>query len=506
METKPRLQGDRGTAMLVAGSIYEACRYWDIFQSAGFTKCAIVTSYEPTTASVRTATSDLSQDSEEEYKHKIYTQMLAGKSPAEFEAEAKRLFKEEPAQMKLLIVRDKLLTGFDAPSASYLYIDKSMRDHDLFQAICRVNRPDGKDKDYGYIVDYMDLFRNVQLAITDYTGEAFDSFDKEDVEGLIKNRSDEAKAEMEGARASLMDLLSNVEAPKNDTDYITYFCGNDSEDKEMIERRDTLYSLTASLSRSFANCCDKLVSDYGYENDDVNNLRFEISGYNKIKEMIRLASNDYIDLKPYESDMRHILDTYIRADDSTVISKLGDMSLVELLLSSQTTTPSEIIEKLPGDNEAKAETIESNLKHEIIKKAGTGTVQYLKLSEKLKDIIKQRKIGALSYEEYLRQVVELAEAVMHPENDDTYPEDVRESPARRELYDHFNQDGQLTVQIDNTIREAVRPYWIGNRQKQREIWLAICETLISNGYTDDDAEAEADRLMEIVQRQEEYDG
>ena len=95
---------------------------------------------------------------------------------------------------------------------------------------------------------------------------------------------------------------------------------------------------------------------------------------------------------------------------------------------------------------------------------------------------------------------------MHPENDDTYPEDVRESPARRELYDHFNQDGQLTVQIDNTIREAVRPYWIGNRQKRREIWLAICETLISNGYTDDDAEAEADRLMEIVQRQEEYDG
>ena len=506
METKPRLQSDRGTAMLVAGSIYEACRYWEIFQSAGFTKCAIVTSYEPTTASVRTATSDLSQDSEEEYKHKIYTQMLAGKRPAEFEAEAKRLFKEEPAQMKLLIVRDKLLTGFDAPSASYLYIDKSMRDHDLFQAICRVNRPDGRDKDYGYIVDYMDLFRNVQLAITDYTGEAFDSFDKEDVEGLIKNRSDEAKAEMEGARASLMDLLSNVEAPKNDTDYITYFCGNDSEDKEMIERRDTLYSLTASLSRSFANCCDKLVSDYGYENDDVNNLRFEISGYNKIKEMIRLASNDYIDLKPYESDMRHILDTYIRADDSTVISKLGDMSLVELLLSSQTTTPSEIIEKLPGDNEAKAETIESNLKHEIIKKAGTGTVQYLKLSEKLKDIIKQRKIGALSYEEYLRHVVELAEAVMHPENDDTYPEDVRESPARRELYDHFNQDGQLTVQIDNTIREAVRPYWIGNRQKRREIWLAICETLISNGYTDDDAEAEADRLMEIVQRQEEYDG
>jgi type I restriction enzyme R subunit len=154
MDFKPRLKNDRGTAMLVAGSIYEACRYWDIFTSNGFNKCAIITSYEPSSASVRTATSDLSQEGEEEYKKTIYERMLNGKKLSEFEKEAKEQFKKEPAKMKLLIVRDKLLTGFDAPSATYLYIDKSMRDHDLFQAICRVNRPDGEDKDYGYIVDY----------------------------------------------------------------------------------------------------------------------------------------------------------------------------------------------------------------------------------------------------------------------------------------------------------------------------------------------------------------
>lgn len=117
--------------------------------SMGFTKCAIVTSYEPSTQSVRTATSDLSQESEEEYKKKIYERMLGDEKLAAFEKRVKEQFKEEPAQMKLLIVVDKLLTGFDAPSATYLYIDKSMRDHDLFQAICRVNRPDGEDKDYG---------------------------------------------------------------------------------------------------------------------------------------------------------------------------------------------------------------------------------------------------------------------------------------------------------------------------------------------------------------------
>lgn len=506
METKPRLKDDRGTAMLVAGSIYEACRYWEIFQTAGFTKCAIVTSYEPTTAGVRTATSDLSKNSEEEYKHKIYTQMLNGQKPEEFETETKKLFKEEPAKMKLLIVRDKLLTGFDAPSATYLYIDKSMRDHDLFQAICRVNRPDGEDKDYGYIIDYMDLFRNVQLAVTDYTGDAFDNFDKEDVEGLIKNRYDEAKAEMDGSRVSLAELLANVDEPKADTDYIAYFCGEDGEEKEIVERRDTLYSLTASLSRSFAGCCDKLISNYDYEEEDVNILRLEIAGYNKIKEMIRLASNDYIDLKPYEADMRHILDTYIRAEDSKVISKLGDMTLVELLLSSRTTTPSEIIDDLPGDKEAKAETIENNLKHEIIKKAGEGTAQYRKLSEKLKDIIKQRKIGALSYEEYLRQVVELVEAVMHPENDDSYPEMIRESPARRELYDYFDKNEELAAKMDEAIRMVIEPGYKGNFQKERQIKLAICRVLESNGYTPEEADDEEPQLMDFVKRQEEYDG
>lgn len=121
MITLPRLSTDRGTAMLVAGSIYDACRYWDIFTSSGFTKCAIITSYEPTDASVRTAATDPNKESEEEYKKRIYEKMLNGKTVSDFETEVKKKFKEEPGQMKLLIVVDKLLTGFDAPQC-YLHL------------------------------------------------------------------------------------------------------------------------------------------------------------------------------------------------------------------------------------------------------------------------------------------------------------------------------------------------------------------------------------------------
>ncbi len=506
MDFKPRLKNDRGTAMLVAGSIYEACRYWDIFTSNGFNKCAIITSYEPSSASVRTATSDLSQEGEEEYKKAIYERMLNGKKISEFEKEVKEQFKKEPAKMKLLIVRDKLLTGFDAPSATYLYIDKSMRDHDLFQAICRVNRPDGEDKDYGYIVDYKDLFRNVQLAVADYTSEAFEDFDKEDIEGLIKNRYDEAKSEMVGSMASLKDLLENVNDPKEDVDYIDYFCGDNSENDEKTSRREILYSLTSSLTRSFANCSDKLVSDYGYSEEQVNKLRSDISNYNKIKEMVKLASNDYIDLKPYEADMRYILDTYIRAEDSTIVSELENMTLVELLLENTTTTPVEaLVQGLPGDNNAKAEIIENNLQHEIVKKMSSNEVYYGKLSEMLQKIIEERRIEAMSYEEYLRQVVELAQAILHPEGSSDYPEAIKKSEAKRALFDYLDQDENLAINVDSAIRQAIRPGWKTNFQKQQNIRLAIYQKLLVYGYSEDQATEKTNEVFDIAGRQAEYD-
>lgn len=505
MSLKPRLKEDRGTAMLVANSIYEACRYWEIFMSMGFTKCAVVTSFEPTTQSVRTATIDPHQVSEEEYKKAIYERMLGGKKITEFEQDVKKRFKHEPAQMKLLIVVDKLLTGFDAPSASYLYIDKSMRNHDLFQAICRVNRPDGEDKDYGYIVDYMDLFRNVQLAVADYTSEVFDGYDKEDVEGLIKSRYDEAKCELEGTLVSLKSLIDNVPTPHTDSSFIEYFCGDDSENDEKTARRDTLYGLVATLSRSFANCCDKLVSNYNYKEDDVNFLRSEILGYNKIKEMIKLSSCDYIDLKPYEADMRYILDTYIRADDTKVISELRNMSLVELLLQNNTTTPIDLIKELPGDNETKAEIIDTNLQHEIVKKMSSNRVYYGKMSDMLQKIIVQRKIEAISYEEYLRQVVELAEAIIHPGSKEGYPKEIKDSSARCALYDYLKENINLTIDIDKSIRLTVQPEWKRNFQKQQRIRYAIYQKLLSHHYSEEEAVELTGEIFEIVQRQDEYD-
>ena len=117
-----------------------------------------------------------------------------------------------------------LLTGFDAPSATYLYIGKKMRDHGLFQAICRVNRLDGDDKDYGYIIDYQDLFNSLEAAVTDYTSGALDGYERQDIEGLLADRIDKAREDLDEALERIRALVEPVAPPKWGLQYQRYFC------------------------------------------------------------------------------------------------------------------------------------------------------------------------------------------------------------------------------------------------------------------------------------------
>ncbi len=193
METRDRLQSGRGNVMLVSDSIYNGCKFYEFFTGQGFDKCAIVTSYKPAPSDIKGEETGEGL-TEKLRQYDIYRKMLANffNEPEdkamlrieEFERKVKEKFVKEPGQMRLLIVVDKLLTGFDAPSATYLYIDKPMQDHGLFQAICRVNRLDGDDKEYGYIIDYRDLFKSLERSIQDYTSEAFAGYDQGGCGGL----------------------------------------------------------------------------------------------------------------------------------------------------------------------------------------------------------------------------------------------------------------------------------------------------------------------------------
>ena len=193
---KPRLSSERGNAILVASSIFEACKYFTLFQKTPFKgKCAVVTSYNPQAQDVTKEETGANTETDKQFLYNTYSELLKDVDPKPgltktetYEERAKALFTKEPANMKLLVVVDKLLTGFDAPPCTYLYIDKSMQDHALFQAICRTNRLDGEDKDFGYIVDYKDLFKKVENAISVYTSELDHSADGADPEVLLQDR------------------------------------------------------------------------------------------------------------------------------------------------------------------------------------------------------------------------------------------------------------------------------------------------------------------------------
>ncbi len=182
----------------------------------------------------------------------------------QFEKEVKEQFINEPGQMRLLIVVDKLLTGFDAPSATYLYIDKKMQDHGLFQAICRVNRLDGDDKDYGYIIDYRDLFNSLETAITDYTSGALDGYDEEDIEGLLSDRIDKAREDLDEALEKIRALCEPVAPPKGTLQYQQYFCATEQGNAEQLKanepKRVELYKQSPPLTRAYANLANEMAA------------------------------------------------------------------------------------------------------------------------------------------------------------------------------------------------------------------------------------------------------
>ena len=266
---KPRLSNQRGNAILVASSIYEACKYFELFQKTVFKgKCAVVTSYNPQAQDVTLEETGANTETDKQFIYNTYTALLQsveaqpGKSKTEtYEDKAKELFKKQPANMRLLVVVDKLLTGFDAPSCTYLYIDKSMQDHGLFQAICRVNRLDGDDKDFGYIVDYKDLFKKVENAIAVYTSELDHSAGGADPEILLQDRLTKGRERLDNALEAVALLCEPVEPPKGELEHIHYFCGNTEIPAELAEhepQRVALYKATVALVRAYANIADDL--------------------------------------------------------------------------------------------------------------------------------------------------------------------------------------------------------------------------------------------------------
>ena len=419
MEIKDRLKSGRGNAMLVSDSIYAACRFFQAF-------------------------------TETELKD-----------------------------------RCAIVTSY-APGLEDIK-GEQMQDHGLFQAICRVNRLDGDDKEYGYIIDYKDLFRSLEGAIGDYTGEAFEGYDRADVEGLLKDRLEQGRKRLEEKREAVKALCESVKPPYDTEAYLRYFChgagdGTAGQRRESERRRLTLYTMVAAFVRAYANLANEMI-EAGYTESERLAIKGEVSHYEKVRQVVKMASGDYVDLKKYEPDMRHLLDNYIRAEESEVVSAFNDMTLVDLLVRDGAGAIGELPKGIRSSQGAVAETIENNVRRLIVDEMAVNPQYYERMSAVLDALIRQRKEEAIEYEAYLKKVIELAEKVRRGEGGGSYPTTIK-TPAVRAIYDNLpevvleravaepdtaaNPDDEtdpreeVALEVDRAVRRARMDDWRGN--------------------------------------------
>jgi type I restriction enzyme R subunit len=496
---KNRLNNNRGTAILVAASIYDACHYYRLFQNTNFGQyCGIITSYEPN----HNAISREPANSDERYKFDTYSQhvLSTGQSTTAYENEIKRRFKDEPANCKLLIVVSKLLTGFDAPSCSYIYLDNALRDHNLFQAICRTNRLDGDDKDFGYIVDFKELFSDVQEAISVYTSDELDTEGDGGGENNIelKNWLVEGKSRLDDTREALKYLCEPVANPKEVEQFIAHFCGDVNKPESLSETeplRISFYKSVVTFVRAFSAISNYLI-EAGYSEAGINAINYEVENYSEIRSSIKKYSGEELDIKPFEADMRHLMNTYIKADPADPLGDIDKYSLVEMII--QTGINDAIAKKLNEKGKLSrnsiAEGIINNVRQTIIRDQLTDPRFYEEMSKLLDDLIEQKREDTKEYEEFLKLAEELVRKMSKGQNTSSVPSKLQGKTEAIIIYNNLpdilskaaspliaaepeaeygDKLVHLALEIDRAMRELAPAGWRGDDTREKQVLNAL---------------------------------
>lgn len=479
-DRKPRLNNNRGTAILVATSIYDACHYFRLFKSKPIfaDHVGVITSYQPN----HNLISREPRNSDERYKFDTYTQFVLDddETTKQYEDRTKRQFIKEPATMKLLVVVSKLLTGFDAPSCTYIYLDnEQLADHNLFQAICRTNRLDGDDKDYGHIVDYKELLSDVQEAIAVYSSDELDTGDDDESQDNNVNLKDwraEGKKRLDAAVQEISYLCEPVPDPKQMEQYLRYFCGNANSATSLIETeplRISFYKAVVKLMRAYSAIAGDL-AEAGYTPVQIEKLTRETKFYTEMRLAIKKHSGEELDIKPYEADMRHLINTYVEAERTEELGNLQELSLTQLII--ETGIHDAIAKKLnlKGNlsRNAIAEGIINNVRRTIIREQLTDPKFYADMSLLLEDLIQQRRDDTESYKEFLDRAERLAKQLGN-RSDQTHPEKLNGRPEAIVLFNNLptlpatsfecpiepDEIADLALEIDHAMRTRAPANW-----------------------------------------------
>lgn len=449
-------------AMLATQRKYDAIKYHEIFEEFGEIKSAYVIS---------------SNEHEElEGGHKEYIAKAWQETIKDYGSEEAYLkyVKNEfiyGDEIDLLIVVDKLLTGFDAPRASTLYIDKQLKEHNLLQAIARVNRLyDGKD--YGYIIDYRGLLGELDQALTSYA--SLSGFDPEDITGaVIDVRSEIIKAKT--YYTHLDDLFSGVKFKDDLESYVAVL--------EDVQKRDDFKEWLSQFARAFklALSSEKIYDILSEE--EIKAYKQKVKFYNELRKAVQLRYHEACDFGKYEAQMQKLLDTYINAQGVNELTKLVNIFETEF---------DDEVQRIEGKN-AKADTIISAISTVVKEKMDSNPAFYKSIAQQIQDIIDEYKAKRLSEEEKLAKaklLKDLITGALKP-NEDKYPKEFNANKILFAIYDNLldilgdvgladieEVAKNLSLKFYKIYEEASKkPEWHKNKDVENEITSAMEDAL-----------------------------
>ena len=471
------LKHDWCNAMLIAGSIFQAYRYYKFFSSSDLKgRCAVVTSYDPTDRDIVNNSADNNKTTEAKFKYdwaKKSFEEAGVKNADEYEKWAKELFVKRPAQMKLLIVVNKLLTGFDAPCATILYIDNEIKDHTLFQAVCRVNRlgEDIKDdkgdiivkthKEFGRIVDFKNLFNSIENVVTKFNdGSGFEGLDDVDIDGLLDSAVNKCKEKLLAVTEAYEGLKTIWESKSlNDLEALSEYYIKEYDGEEPAQaRRNIMYSITGSMVTAYNNMSDYF-SKTDFTAEQINHFASLSREAGTVQRKVKQKSGDDFDPKTLDPDMRQLLDQHIRAEDAeTFIPSSADFSFLDLINDSTDTKEAteKAIHEAGGNANGAAEAIEGKARRVNTDWNSGDAEEYKLFSDKLQALLEELKARNATAKEKIEALIEHIKAIKHG-ND--APSDLanRRSKAlwnNRATW-HAPEDKDETIRIIKTIDEFI---------------------------------------------------
>ena len=460
------LKGTGFNAMLACNKKIEAVKYYNIFRDE-FPELEIAVVISP--PDMREGEGSIDEDTNDIVK-KFYINAISNyKNEEEYEETIKSKFIN--GDIDILIVVDKLLTGFDAPKASTLYLDKQIKEHNLLQAIARVNRLcDGKD--YGYIVDYRGLLGELDKALTMYQEAGLEEFNEEDIKSSVYYIDTEINNMFE-AYEKLKEIFKDIKN-KNDLEEYEVLLENEKIRKDFYDKLCKFGSMLGII----------LPSDQAYYKigkEKISELRKALAFYQKLRATVKLRYSETIDHKEYEAKMQKLLDNYVVAKEMMRITEPVDITDAEKFDSE--------LEKM-GTDRGKADAIRTRLAKTISEKSKEDPAYYKKFSTRIEETIEAYRNRRITDSEYLQKMQDIKEDFRKGNSGIVYPSNITTENSRAfygVIYDkliprmkenaNIEEIGEIALTIQREIESKIKRDWHYNTDIHNEIAQAIDDTI-----------------------------